>query len=401
MPERPAQRLGLGLLVAIAVVAFNAFYVSAYTGFVHGPDAVSETDHLRYIEMAKGAENTPRRGLAYEPPYCYRVLTPALAGALARAGLDLDVAFYAITQVGLVGFLFCLYRLLSTYGLGVRERVLGLVLVGGMQGAVRWYAYQYWMTDPLALFAITLAMFWIRTERLGALFALSIVGVAARETYLVVFPYLLLHTWRTRGAQVAVERTLALALAPVALLIWIRFSSDALPEADLLRKLRFYSRWRAERLFDNQLYLCTIGSFGVLLPLALLYPRRALESLRRHAEAWAVVAAVYASLGVGNNTDRLLAYAVPALLPAALANLHTLVASTRVPFAAVAAAALAAQAVLYRRTVFWGWHAASVSQPFDAIAASAIVAFWVLAAAAAYGLPRAAPASGGGVRPDG
>jgi cytochrome c-type biogenesis protein CcsB len=35
--------------------------------------------------------------------------------------------------------------------------VVGLVLVGLMQGAVRWFEYQYWMTDPSALMLTTLA----------------------------------------------------------------------------------------------------------------------------------------------------------------------------------------------------------------------------------------------------
>jgi hypothetical protein len=141
------------------------------------------------------------------------------------------------------------------------------------------------------------------------------------------------------------------------------------------------AKWRWERLLDNQLYICTIGSFGVLFPLLLLYPRRMLDYWMRCPEEIAVIGVVYASLLLANNTDRLLAYAVPVILPAALLNLRRLVASVRIPFTAIAAAAVLAQVVLYRETIFFQWRSVSMSQPFNGLAASAILAFWLAAVA--------------------
>ncbi|MGE4605531.1 MAG: hypothetical protein AAEJ52_02190 [Myxococcota bacterium] len=390
MHERPQlrrERIWLGLAIAVMIVVANAYYVAQYTGLLHGPEVVLETDHLRYIEMARGAENTPWRGLAYEPPFCYRILTPKLVGLLVHMGVDLHVAFYALTHVFLVLFLFALYLFLTTFGLEERYCVLGLLLTGLMQGAVRWYSYQYWMTDPLALLLITVALLLIRLERLGALFVLSIVAVTARETYLLVFPYLFFHTWRRAGLKLAIERTLAIAIAPVVMLLWIRTSAPALAGPDFVRLVKFFAKWRWERMFDNQLYLCTIGSFGVLFPLLLLYPRRMLAYWIRNPEEIAVIGAVYASLLLANNTDRLLAYALPVMLPAALLNLRRLVASVRLPFAAIAAAALLAQVVLYRETIFFDWRAVSVSQPFNGLAAFVIFAFWMAAVAAWWFAP--------------
>jgi len=375
-PQLRRERIGLGLAVAVAIVVANAWYVAQYTGFLHAPEVVLETDHLRYIEMAKGPENTPPRGLAYEPPFCYRILTPKLAGLLVALGLDLNLAFYVLTHAFLALFLFALYLLLTTFGLEWRYCVLGLVLTGLMQGAVRWYSYQYWMTDPLALWLVTSALLLIRLERFGALFALSIVAVTARETYLVVFPYLFLFSWRRAGLAVAIERTLAIAIAPVALLILIRTTTHALPGPSFMRLLTFFVKWRWDRLLENQLYICTIGSFGVLFPLLLLYPKRMIDRWRRFPEEIVVIAAVYASLMLGNNTDRLLAYAVPAILPAAMSNLRSLVTASRLPFWPIALAALCAQVVLYRETIFFQWRSVSVSQPFNALAASVILAFW-------------------------
>jgi hypothetical protein len=366
----------LGFVAAVLIVTANSFYVSHYTGFLHPPSVVLETDHLRYIEMAKGPENTGARGIAYEPPFCFRILTPKLVGILIDMGADLDAAFYALTHVFLVGFLFVLYLLLTTYGLEARYCVLGLVLTGLMQGAVRWYSYQYWMTDPLALLLITAAVLLIRLDRLGALFALSIVAVTARETYLLAFLYLFFFTWRRSGLTLAIERTLAIAIAPVVMLLWIRTSAPALVGPSFVRLITFFAKWRWDRMFDNQLYICTIGSFGVLIPLLLLYPKRMIDYWKRNPEEIAVIAAVYASLLLANNTDRLLAYAVPVILPAALVNLRHLVNTARLPFSVIAAAALIVQGVLYRETIFFNWRSVSVSQPFSAPAASAILAFW-------------------------
>jgi hypothetical protein len=376
------ERMWLGLVIAVMIVAANAFYVSRDTGFVHPPDVVLETDHLRYIEMAKGPENTRARGIAYEPPFCYRILTPTLVGLLMDLGVDLHLSFYVLTHAFLVSFLFALYLFLTTFGLEDRYCVLGLILVGLMQGAVRWYSYQYWMTDPLALLLICVGLLLIRLERLGALFALSIVAVTARETYLLVFPYLFFFSWRRSGFSLAIERTLAIAIAPVAMLLLIRASAPALPGPGFFRLVTSLAKWRWERLLDNQLYICTIGSFGVLLPLLLLYPRRMLDYWTRYPEEIAVIGVVYASLLLANNTDRLLAYAVPVILPAALLNLRRLVASVRIPFTIIAAAALLAQVVLYRETIFFQWRSVSMSQPFNGLAASAIVAFWLASVAA-------------------
>lgn len=108
--------------LSLLLVVFNAAYVSAYLGPVHGPRRVGETDHFHYIEMAKAAAGDP--SLARDAPYCWRLLVPALAGPLWRAGIRLHLAFYILTNLALLGFLFVLYLYLRDLGLPRPLRLL-------------------------------------------------------------------------------------------------------------------------------------------------------------------------------------------------------------------------------------------------------------------------------------
>ena len=374
--ESRRSRAWLGAAAALLVVGANVAWVSAEMGFLHPPERVLETDHFRYIEMSRGA-NAAWRGLAYEPPFCYRVLSPLLASGLSELGLSLDAAWWTLTHASLALFLFALYQLLGTYELRVSERLVGVALVGLLQGAVRWYSYQYWMTDPLALLVVTLGIYCVRSERLGALLALSLVSVAVRETYVLVFAYLFVFTCQRRGWATALERTLGVALAPLVLMLLIRSRVEALAQPDLLRLLRFFSVWRFERLFDNQLYFCTVGSFGALFSLLLVDPRRTAAFYREHLAELCVVGMVYASLLIANNTDRLLAYGVAGVVPPALINLRTMASRIRVPYAAAAAGVLGVQALFWQQTLFHGTQVAlSVTQPANALVTVAMLALW-------------------------
>ena len=62
----------------------------------------------------------------------------------------------------------------------------------------------------------------------------------------------------------------------------------------------------------------TLGAFGVLVPLVLLFPARLPGLVRRHFDRALYVLSVYATLVISNNNERPLAYALPALVPAAL-----------------------------------------------------------------------------------
>ena len=70
--------------------------------------------------------------------------------------------------------------------------------------------------------------------------------------------------------------------------------------------------WRAGNLLGSQLYFCTIGSLGVLIPLLLVRPVMTVRHFVANYEDFVLVLMIVASLSVAYNTDRLLVYALPA-----------------------------------------------------------------------------------------
>ena len=61
-----------GVVAATLLIGFNIVYVSWSTGFVHQAAVVLETDHYRYIEMARGPEHYSASWQAHEAPFCWR-----------------------------------------------------------------------------------------------------------------------------------------------------------------------------------------------------------------------------------------------------------------------------------------------------------------------------------------
>ncbi len=388
---------GLGALLAVLLLALNVGSVSARLGFLHKPKQVKEYDHWRYIEMARGERG--RAELQHEPPYCFRLAVPWVAGRLQRLGLPENAAFFAITSAVLFGFLLVLWLHLRDLGFGLPLRVTGLLLVGLTQGAVRWFLYQYWMTDPAALFLVTLAFLLIERRRLLPLAVVSVLAAFVRETYVLVYPYLFLHLlrlslnkWRpARAAGAAALQTAAVAALPLAILVAIRrLVTPNQPDsflAGIVDTLSF--RW--EHVLDNQLYAVTIGAFGVLLPLALLFPAWLAALVRRHFDRAFYLASVYATLTISNNNERPLAYALPVLVPAALWCLRRFLAQTRLPALEVLSLAVALQLLFWTNQRF-GEAGISIDQPVSWTTTIALLLAWA-AAQLALRLRRPAPAA--------
>jgi hypothetical protein len=377
VPALSRRDLGWAAVLSVFVLLLNAGYVVAHLGPLHKPKRVGETDHLRYIEMAKGEVARPE--LARDDPFCWRVAVPALAGALARAwGGDLNLAFYAVTNVSLFFFLGTLFLYLRQLGFSPGLSAHGVILAGLVQGAVRWYEYQYWMTDPTCLFLVTLGLLLVERGHFGALVAVCALGAFVRETSVLVLPYYFFHAARRTSWRLALARTAALAALPALVLIGLRAAIVPVAANPLSRVLVDALSFRARHFFDNQAYLLTVGTWGALLPLALLRPRRALSALPCHLEHVALVAVAYFSLAVANNTERLLAYALPSMLAAALAQARTFLDETRLPPAALFLPALALQIVLWLETrLFAG--GISLYQPTSLAVVGGAVSFWMAA----------------------
>jgi len=372
----------------MGLVFLNAACVASALGWVHGPRRVLEGDHFRYLEMARGAEG--KAELARQPPYCWRILAPSLARALARTGLGLNASFYLVTNLFLFGFLLALYAFVRLVGFEAVSAGAGVTLAALMQGAVRWYEYQYWMSDPPTLFFVALAFLLTQCGQSVALALASFPAVLARESYVFVFPYHLLHVARQRGWWPAVARTLAIAAGPIALLLLVHRLIVPNEPDDLVVSIADTLGFRWRHRDDNQAYVMTVGSLGVLFPLLLLFPERAAAMIRRHYDAAAYLVITYLTLGIANNTERMLAYGLPVIVPAALWSAETLAREARIPRAAVLGAAVALQLLFWLRLRFHGEAGLSMYQPTDAVVVAAMAAFWLAARALRRARQRAA-----------
>jgi hypothetical protein len=369
----------MGALLSILILAVNVWVVSSHLGFLHKAKQVKETDQWRYIQMARDPER--RSALAREATYCWRVLVPTTARLLARSGLSLDLSFWIITNVGLFGFLLVTWIYLRDLGFELPYRVAGLLVLGLTQGAVRWYEYQYWMSDPPSLFLIALALLLIRRERQGWLHPTSVLAALVRESYVVVYPYYLVRLVR-RGATPfeAAKRTLSVAFVPLLVLVGLRlFIVPDHPDqflGDLVDTMGLRRRHLAE-----QPYLFTLGAYGVLVPLVLLFPKRIPGLVRRHPEQVLFVAFFCALCVVANNTERELGFTLPAVLPAALLGLRTLVQEARLPCLPTLGAVVALQAFFFSQQRFLDM-GSSLSQPTNVAVVTAMALFWLAAQAA-------------------
>jgi hypothetical protein len=379
----------LGALLAVFLLAVNVASVSSRLGFLHKPKQVKEYDHWRYIEIARGQAGRP--ALQQEPPYCFRVAIPALVRGLTRLGLAENPSFFLVTNAALFGFLLVLWLHLRDLGFSLALRVAGLLVVGFTQGAVRWFEYQYWMTDPAALFLVMLAVFLLERGRWSALLAASVLAAFVRETYVLVYPYVLLRELRTgRPLLAAVGRTAALAALPFAILVAIRRVVVPNQPDDFVAGIVDSMTFRINHLIDNQPYVVTIGAFGVLVPLLLLVPDRLPGLVRRHYDRAVFVLSVYATLVISNNNERPLAYALPALVPAALWCARAFLEETRLPAGPFLATVVGLQLVFWAGQR-WAEIGMSIYQPVNWTTVGAMGVFW-LAAQASRARRRSRPA---------
>lgn len=366
--------------MALALVALGAVWVSLHLGFRHKAHLVPEWDHHRYLAMARPVDERLGEPLAREAPFLWRILVPMLVERVTRLGLHIHSAFYLITTVSLIGFLAALFLYLRMRGLSQKEAMLGVALTGLLPGAVRWYQYQYWMTDPLCLFLIMLALMAIECRYDAGTVGVSILGILTRETFVLVMAYAVLRRYEEQGVRAAL--TLAIVLLPGPLLVLLALHTflvpDPKPEA-LTSTIMDVIAFRRAFLWKNQLYFATLGSFGILFVFSLLSIRSLALAMTRRPSTTVFVLGAGASLLFGSNTDRLLAYAVPLILPFALARVREVAAHSRFSWSVFAWAALAVHLVLFATTPFAGLPGISVHQPNNWFVITAALAFLGLA----------------------
>jgi hypothetical protein len=306
---------------------------------------------------------------------------------LMRAGVNIHVAFWSLTNLFLFGFLLVTWIYLRDLGFQLPYRVTGLLLLGLTQGAIRWYEYQYWMTDPPAFFLIALALLFIGRGWHHALHGPSVLAAFTRESYIVVFPYHFIRLLRTGTPFLrAALRTASVALVPVLILMALRVAIVPDHPGSLLRDFVDTMGFRYRHLAD-QPYMFTVGAWGVLFPLLLLFPRRIPGMVRRRPEDAFFVFFFVSLCVVANNTERELGYALPAIVPAALYFLRSFVEETRLPIGPVLGVTVLLQVLFFLEQGFTEM-GTSMLQPTSVRLTVAMVVFWI---AAQIALRRRAP----------
>ncbi len=355
-------------------------WVSARLGFLHKPKQVREFDHYRYIEMARGPAGRPE--VAGQPPYCWRILIPGIARGLQSIGVAENLSFFLITNAALFGFLLTLWLYLADLGFSPALRVTALLLLGFTQGAVRWFEYQYWMTDPACLFLLMLAVYWIGRGRDRAFAGLSIAAALVRETYVVVYPYYFLRLLkRGRPFREAALRTAAIAGIPFLVLVALRVFVVPSEPDDFVSAVTDSLAFRFHNLTNNQPYVLTVGTLGAMFPLLVMFPGRVVTLCRRHFDQAGLLASVYLTLVISNNTERPLVYALPVVVPAALHQLRALSEEARIPLLPLCALTVALQAFLWTQTHF-AEMGSSIYQPTNLAVVAAMALFWLAGQAA-------------------
>ncbi len=377
----------MALALAGLIVAANAGFVASKLGFIHRVRAVMETDHRHYIHMATNPEEPE------DPPYAFRVATPTLARGLMAWGLSVNQAFYLLTQISLVAFLACTFLFLRARGFTPEISALTLVLMGLTQGAVRWFEYQYWMSDPLCLALVVAAILAIeldtpwRTAILIGFFAGFV-----RESFVLVLPFAFFRTLSRHDLGQAVLRTAAIAVAFFSVSLTLHALITPAAPDDWWSGIVDSMGFRYRRLFDSQWYVLTIGTWGVFLPLATAEVRAVARRVRSNLDLVALSLATYATLIISNNTERPLAYAWPAIAAAGAAGLRGLAATAvtpyRNPFQRAAALCLGAQMVHFGLTRWNDLAGSSLYQPANFAVTGLMVALWLIWALGFARLPR-------------
>ena len=366
----------MALAVSGLLVAANAGYVASKLGFIHRVRDVMETDHRHYIHMATNPEEPE------DPPYAFRVAAPKIARGLMAWGLSVNQAFYTLTQVSLVAFLSCTFLFLRARGFTAEISALAVVLMGLTQGAVRWFEYQYWMSDPLCLALVAAAILAIELEAPGR-YAILIAFAAGfvRESFVLVLPFAFFRTLKRHGIRPAILRTAAIAVAFFSVSLALHALITPIAPDDWRSGIADSMGFRYRRLFDSQWYVLTIGTWGVFVPLALADFRAFTRRVRENLDLTFLALATYATLIISNNTERPLAYAWPAVAAAGAAGMREIAtripAPQRNPFHRLAALGVGGQLVHFGLTRWNDLAGSSLYQPANVGVTGTMFALWL------------------------
>jgi len=220
------------LLIA-AILAGELLYMRAavpgYLGLAHGGD------YPYYVQMADAPLTT-----VVPSPWRYRLLNPWLASLLVRAGMPMDLAFLSLTAVFAFASSLLMREFLRQLSLTGFAASAGAVLfamsIGGYVPLRRYYGYM----DAMLNCFILLILLAAGARRRAMTAALLGVGTLAKESTLLLLPFLVVRLRQTRERWTAIALIAAVPLLVFgALRLIVGFTSDS----------SFALTWDAQRTY--------------------------------------------------------------------------------------------------------------------------------------------------------
>jgi hypothetical protein len=306
------------LLVAAALAAL-ALQWSVNRRFQEGwdRDLLPAFDAYAYVAMAEAP------AFFTVAPWGYRVLTPALVHALP---LDVVTAFRLVTVAGLLASAILLGAFLRRMGHGLAACALAVAVFAWL-GPTRELVQYPFLVEPVTL-ALEVAFLLVLVGRggTGTLALVAVLGALSKELQLLLVPLVFFARREPDGARTALRKTaivgIAAGLATLLVRTWTPLPELGLGHPPMDAVAAAFARdwpdtWRGALMLG----LTPVALGGALLP-------RSRPFLRRYGYGLAVTLivpfAAFVNVGdprvifFGKNTERLLIYAIPLLMPLAL-----------------------------------------------------------------------------------
>jgi len=342
--QKTLRRLAL-YLAPVALLLALAFLV-----YDHGripytdPHWVADGDQARYLAMATHPFSMD--ALVREAPFCWRILVPLIVYILP---VPAPTAFWILTVLALMVATLALEWFLLGLGLPPAAASAGgsaFVLIGPVTGFTLW---DYMLVDPAAFALLALATLLI----FAATKEKALIGAAFGVFWAVEKRDWRLLRWAVGGL-----------VGVIAIIALIRLAIPANAPYSYLTEMqnihaKYTPTWSA---FEQQTILSgTVDAWNILLPLAILQiihrPR-----VWRSLAFVSVLVIVYAQLIVAANTGRLVVYAFPVVVAAAVFEVEYLAGRLQVSRWLLWVPALTLE------LVWWAYHAGfhTAGDVFDA-----------------------------------
>ena len=283
-------------------------------------------DHYKYIAMAMSPLGADP--LVHQAPFCWRILTPWLVHILP---LSVTTGFWVVTVAGLALATLGLMWFLRALGLSHAAAVAGGLAFVLLPQATGFTLWDYMLVDPLALALQVIAMACAVSRRGPWLVCALALNAFAKETVLFAALFALSHALERRDWRMLRWSVIGLGVSG-AILLGLHVAIQSGQSYSLLQQFQVVNAVYGKNvLFIVYRVVDTFGgTWGILLPLAVLQTLHAPRVSLRPSFFLLFLAAT-AQVLVAVNSGRVVVYAYPVVIAAALFEIEYLAAQYRFP----------------------------------------------------------------------